>query len=67
MKNFDSTTKDFNEGTIQGYVLVFGNLTNGVQSIHGPFKSPEQATQWASLNAHGQPAHVEPLRANTVD
>jgi len=43
------------------YVVIFGSLENGIQSIHGPFDNSEHAHQWASVHAKSQPYFVFPF------
>lgn len=36
------------------FIVLFGNLTTGVQTAHGPFNSSADARKWASAEAEGQ-------------
>lgn len=37
------------------FVVVFGNLQYGIQTIHGPFNNKEDAAHWAVRHESNQP------------
>lgn len=43
------------------FVVIFGTLGNGIQTVHGPFDSREKAEKWANDNGSGQSFVVYPL------
>ena len=49
------------------YVVIFGTLANGVQSVHGSFQDFEHANQWAKINGHDQPFTITLLRTSDDD
>lgn len=32
------------------YVVIYGTLAGGIQTVHGPFHSLVEANEWISLN-----------------
>lgn len=44
------------------YVIVFGDLFTGIQTIHGPFTSTEMAKIWAGAACPGEHYTIHPLR-----
>ncbi len=49
--------------TIQ-YIVIFGSLSQGITTIHGPFEDKDHANQWVSMWAGNQPYTIQPLNTN---
>ncbi len=52
---------DYYRRTIMKYVIIVGDLSSGIQTVHGPFEDRESANQWASVNVGNQPHVIVPI------
>lgn len=44
------------------YVVIVGNLVDGILSTHGPFEDKDHANQWASINVGKQEYYILPIQ-----